>query len=220
MRKYRFSKKIFWIIEGRRTSLVKWLQRPSQGGRQASSLCRNSQPWIAHGTRFVVLGYALEHSVRGHGCWVPEPHHPPRQHYQPPRRGAAIPSRPQLCAAHGGALRCRRLEDQAWRVVVSMSGARSSIQPVVPLAVQRLTSRSLWFAIRKALVLVGEFVFVCEHAFLQGTHPQLSQLDRSDIVEWQNLTINDSSKHQQYGGIRTQPLSSGWAEEELGYILL
>jgi len=42
----------------------------------------------------------------------PEPHHTPRQHSQPPRRGAAAPSGPELRAACGGAPRCRRLEDQ------------------------------------------------------------------------------------------------------------
>jgi hypothetical protein len=33
--------------------------------------------------------------------------------------------------------RCRRLEDQAWRVVVAIPGARSSMQPLVLLTVRR-----------------------------------------------------------------------------------
>ena len=32
---------------------------------------------VEHDGGFVVLGHALVHSVRGHGCRVPEPHHPP-----------------------------------------------------------------------------------------------------------------------------------------------
>ena len=59
-----------------------------------------------------------------------------------PRRGAAAPPRPQLSVAHGGAPRCRRLEDQPWRVVVSMPGARSSMQALVLLAVRHFNSRS------------------------------------------------------------------------------
>ena len=54
----------------------------------------------------------------------------------------AAPSRPQLCATHGGAPRYRCIKDQVWRVLVSMSGARISMKPFVPLAVHRLTSRS------------------------------------------------------------------------------
>ena len=45
-------------------------------------------------------------------------------------------------APHGGAPRCRRLADQPWRVVVSIPGARSSMQPLVLLAVRHLNSRS------------------------------------------------------------------------------
>ena len=37
-------------------------------------------------------------------CGVPKPHHPSRQHRQPPRCGAAAPPWPQLCDIHGGAL--------------------------------------------------------------------------------------------------------------------
>ena len=33
---------------------------------------------LEHLGGFVVLGHALEHSVRGQGCRVPEPHHPPQ----------------------------------------------------------------------------------------------------------------------------------------------
>jgi len=44
---------------------------------------------VEHDGSFVVLGHALEHSVRGHGYRVPEPHYPPRQHSQPLRHGAA-----------------------------------------------------------------------------------------------------------------------------------
>ena len=39
---------------------------------------------MQHDGSFLVLGHALELSVRGHGCRVPEAHHPPRQHSQPP----------------------------------------------------------------------------------------------------------------------------------------
>jgi len=86
----------------------------------------------------------LEFCIRGRvlGCRVPEPHRPPRQLPQPPRRGAAAPSRPQLCVVHGGAPRCRRLEDQPWRVIVAIPGARSSMQPLVLLAVRHFNSRS------------------------------------------------------------------------------
>jgi len=94
---------------------------------------------------FVVLGHALDHSVRGHGRRVPEPHHASSTttpSTSAPRRGAAAPSRTQLCVAHGGAPRCRRLEDQPWRVVVSIPGARSFMQPLVLLSVRHLNSRS------------------------------------------------------------------------------
>ena len=44
---------------------------------------------------------------------------------------------------HNYAPRCRRLEeDQPWRVVVSIPGARSSMQLLVLLAVRRFRSRS------------------------------------------------------------------------------
>ena len=39
---------------------------------------------LEHKGDFVVLGHAPEHSMRGHGCRVPEPHHPSRQHPQLP----------------------------------------------------------------------------------------------------------------------------------------
>ena len=48
----------------------------------------------------------------------------------------------QLYVAHGGAPRCRRLEDQSWRVEVPIPGARSSMQPLVLLAVRHFNSRS------------------------------------------------------------------------------
>ena len=38
--------------------------------------------------------------------------------------------------------RCRRLDDQPWRVVVSIPGARSSMRPLVLLAVRHLNSSS------------------------------------------------------------------------------
>ena len=38
--------------------------------------------------------------------------------------------------------RCRRLEDQPWRVVVSIPGARSSMQPLVLLTARHLNSSS------------------------------------------------------------------------------
>ena len=45
-------------------------------------------------------------------------------------------------APHAAAPRCRRLEDQPWRIVVSIPGARSSMQSLVVLAVRRFSSRS------------------------------------------------------------------------------
>ena len=36
---------------------------------------------VEHDDSFVVLGHVLEHSVRGHGYRVPEPHHPTRQQH-------------------------------------------------------------------------------------------------------------------------------------------
>ena len=63
-------------------------------------------------------------------------------HPQPLRRGTAAPSGPQLRAACGGAPRCRCLEDQPRRVVVSIPGARSSMRPLVLLAERHLNSRS------------------------------------------------------------------------------
>ena len=85
-----------------------------------TSRSRELTTWIR--TTSQVAGYALEQSVRGSGRRVSEPHPYSRQHPQPPRRGAAAPSRPQPCGAHGGAPRCRRQEDQPWRVVVPIPG--------------------------------------------------------------------------------------------------
>ena len=47
------------------------------------------ETYMDHGDGIVFLGHALDHSVRGHGRRLPEPHHPPRQYPKPPRRGAA-----------------------------------------------------------------------------------------------------------------------------------
>ena len=78
---------------------------------------------VEHDGGFVALGHALKHSVRSHGCRVPEPHHPSRQQPQPPRRGAAAPFRnPTTCrtrrraafpAPRGPALVCRRLDTRS-----------------------------------------------------------------------------------------------------------
>ena len=46
---------------------------------------------VVHDGGVVVLGYAIEHSVRGHGCRVLEQHPSSRQHPQP-RRGSPIPT--------------------------------------------------------------------------------------------------------------------------------
>ena len=56
----------------------------------------------------------------------PNPHQRPQRH------------------VHGGAPRCRRLDGQPWRVVVPIPGARSSMRPLVPLAVRHLNSCSSW----------------------------------------------------------------------------
>ena len=69
------------------------------------------------------------HSVRGHGRRVPEPHHPSRQHPQPPRRVAAAPPRSQLRATRGGAPPCRRLKDFGRHAMISESRTASPTQP-------------------------------------------------------------------------------------------
>ena len=53
-----------------------------------------------------------------------------------------VARQPQLRVVHGGAPRCRHLEDQPWSVVVSIPGARSSMRPLVLLAVRHFNSRS------------------------------------------------------------------------------
>ena len=119
---------------------------------------------------FVVLGHALEHSVHGHGRRVPKSHHPPRQHSQHPRRGTAAPSRPQLCATHGGAPRYLCIKDQVWRVIVSMSGAHISMKPFVPLAVQRFALHSsLFFKIHNLCFFVLQIHF----SYFLRPHPSL-----------------------------------------------
>ena len=138
-----------------------------KGGRQVPHVATAStEAHMEHDGGFVVLGHALEHSVRDHGRRVSEPHHPPRQQSQPPRRGAAA----QLWA--GDAPRSRRLKDQAWRVIASMSGARSSMKPFVALALQRLISRSECFLKEKILVLFFNIVFEFAHTPSLKAPPQ------------------------------------------------
>ena len=113
--------------------------RPSQGGRQVPHVM-SQQPALRHSWITMVASsfWDMRLSIAC-ACRAPEPHHPPRQHPQPPRRGSAAPSGPQLRVVRGGAPRCRRLDGQPWRVVVSIQGARSSMRP---LAVRHLNSRS------------------------------------------------------------------------------
>ncbi len=52
--------------------------RPSKGGRQVPHVAAAStEAHVEHDGGVVVLGHAIEHSVRGHGRRVAEPHHPP-----------------------------------------------------------------------------------------------------------------------------------------------
>ena len=93
-------------------SLPQTSLRPSEGHRQVPHVAAaGAKVHLEHNGDFVVLGYAPEHSMRGHGRRVPEPHHPSRQHPQPPRRGASAPPRHQLRATRGGAPPCRCLKD-------------------------------------------------------------------------------------------------------------
>ena len=70
---------------------------------------------MEYGDGIVFLVHVLEHSVRGHGRRLPEPHHPLRQHAKLPRRGAAAPPRPNY-APHAAARRVsyRRLKNRQY----------------------------------------------------------------------------------------------------------
>jgi hypothetical protein len=46
---------------------------------------------VEHECGLVFWGHAPENGMCSNGRGVPEPHHPPRQHPQPPCRGAAAP---------------------------------------------------------------------------------------------------------------------------------
>ena len=102
--------------------------RPSEVRQVHLITTASTEAHVEHDGCNVVLGHTLEHIVCRHG------RRPPRQHPQPPRHGAAAPSRPQLRAAHGGgAPRCRHLKERVWRAIASVLGARSYMQPLVPL---------------------------------------------------------------------------------------
>jgi hypothetical protein len=85
-----------------------------------------------------------------------------RQHSQPPRRGAAAPSRqrPQLCATHFAVPRCRRREDQHRRVVVSMSGAHSSMKPPYGGALTTVKSHFYCFILEIRFLFSAHTTFV------------------------------------------------------------
>ncbi len=102
--------------------------RPSEVRQVHLITTASTEAHVEHDGCNVVLGHTLEHIVCRHG------RRPPRQHPQPPRHGAAAPSRPQLRAAHGGgAPRCRHLKERVWRAIASVLGARSYMQPLFPL---------------------------------------------------------------------------------------
>ena len=64
-------------------SMVVFLKEVYGRAKEADKFLMSQQPapevLVEHDDSFVVLGHALEleHSVRGHVCRVPEPHHPP-----------------------------------------------------------------------------------------------------------------------------------------------
>ena len=112
--------------------------RPSQGGRQVPYVATASpEALVEHDGGFVVWDMLLSIA-----CAATDAEYQNRIILHGNTLNLPVVARPLLRAAHGGAQRCRRLEDQPRRVVVSMPGARGSMQPLALLAVRRFNSRS------------------------------------------------------------------------------
>ena len=102
--------------------------RPSQGSRQVPHVATDGpEALVEHDGGFVVFGHALAHSVRDHGCRTPN---------------RIILLRDNTLNFPVMAQQPHPDPNYATHTVVSIPGARSSMQPLVLLAVRHFNSRS------------------------------------------------------------------------------